>query len=315
MLTSALSIQGFFRPLKHRVYSRKPRINLMTLIAGFRHSSGVLLCSDTQMEGATIKTRGPKICTGEFPVGRVAFAFAGNARNAQAAIDACSRRLRAIQPGEDVFSKVEQVLEIQYRRLVYHPDVRDDNDSLHYCLLLSIWLRDRNRTFLWASDDVVLFEPTSDHICFGSGFEIGRYVTDPVFNRDMSEEETLFLAAYMMARVSDNAQGIGGMSHYISIHHDGSQSPIIGVELNETLKERAKGWDAVAARLLINSAVQDRAKALAALQDFTIMHQDASVFWRLVTSDPTISQYLQSTKASASHPPPSPESPGGTDES
>ena len=188
----------------------------------------------------TIKTRESKIGKGEFPGGRIAFTFTGHARKAQSAIDACTSRLRNPKSGDDVFAALEQVLEVQYRRLVHKDPGYGKDGSLDYWLILSVWIELRNRTFLWATSNVSLYEPTADYSFAGIGLELGYYIATPAFNSEMSEEETLFLAVYMMARVSDNAHGVGGMSHYLSMHHDGSESPIMGVELTRLSKTRLK---------------------------------------------------------------------------
>ena len=91
----------------------------MTLIAGFRFDRGVLLCSDTQMEGAVMKTNAPKMNIVDFAGGRIAFAFAGHAKKAQAAIQACSLRLNSLKGDDDVLIALGQTLDIQYRRLVH----------------------------------------------------------------------------------------------------------------------------------------------------------------------------------------------------
>jgi hypothetical protein len=307
----------FGPPLKHSVYPRRARVKLMTLIAGFRFNNGVLLCSDTQMEGAVIKTHGPKICTGEFPGGSFAIAYAGHAGKAQAAIDACARRLSHVKPGEDVHAALQSTVEAQYRKLVHKDPSYPNDHSLYYCLMFAIWVRDRSHTFLFVADDVALVESPSDNICRGVGLELGHYITDPIFARTMDVEQTLFLAVYMMARASSVIQGIGGMSHYAALNDDGTQSPVMGVELDEGLKENAKGWDVSGMKALMEVALKGNpARQVISVRDFSMMRINAILFWQTFThGDPTISQYLQSTKASASHPPPSQESPGGTGES
>src|ERR1019366_5677717 len=130
-------------------------------------------------------------------------------------------------------------------------------------------------------------------------------------------EQTLFLAVYMMARASSVIQGIGGMSHYVALNDDGAQSPVMGVELDEGLKGNAKGWDVSGMKALMEVALKGNpARQAISVKDFSLMRINAILFWQTFThGDPTISQYLQSTKASASPPRPSPESPEGTDES
>jgi hypothetical protein len=183
--------------------------------------------------------------------------------------------------------------------------------------MFAIWVQDRARTFLFVADDVALVESPSDNLCRGIGLELGHYITDPIFARTANVEETLFLAVYMMARASSVIQGIGGMSHYLALNDDGTQSPIMGVELDEGLKDRAKGWDVSGMKALIEVATKGNpARQAISVRDFCLGRISAIQFWQMfIHGDPTISQYLQSTKASASPRPPSPESHGGSGES
>lgn len=167
------------------------------------------------------------------------------------------------------------------------------------------------------TDDVTLTEPQGDSVCAGTGLELGHYIIDPIFGRSMDVEETLFLSVYMMARASSVIQGIGGMSHYVALNDDGIQSPVMGVELDEGLKERAKGWDVSGMKALIEVATKGNpARQAMSVRDFCLSRISSIQFWQMfIYGDPTISQYLQSTKAASAPPPPSSESSGETDES
>ena len=116
---------------------------------------------------------------------------------------------------------------------------------------------------------------------------------------------------------SFSGAGNRGMSHYIALNDDGTQSPVMGVELGEGIKEQAKGWDASGMKALIEIATKGNpARQAISVRDFSLMRINAIQFWQWFTnSDQAVSQYLQSTKASASRQQPSPESPGGTGES
>ena len=153
----------------------------MTLIAGFRFNNGVLLCSDTQLEGAVMKTNGPKMNIINFAGGTVAFTFAGHSKKAQSAIQSCARRLLVLKDGDDAFGALEQVLEVQYRRLVHNDPEYQKDPGIHYWLVIAAWIRGRNRSYLWMTDDVTLTEVQGDVICAGVGLELGHYIADPVF--------------------------------------------------------------------------------------------------------------------------------------
>ena len=278
----------------------------MTLVAGFRFNDGVLLCSDTQMEGYTIKTHGPKLCQADFPGGHVSITFAGNARKAESAISACVRRLRMLGPHDDVFSALETVVEKQYRKLVHQDPEIKTNEWLHYWLTFAIWVERDKRVYLWTTNDVALNEPTVDFVCHGVGLELAHYIIDPLFGHEMTEEEAFFLAVYMMCRASDNVQGIGGNAHFLSVRHNGEKSPVMGIELSDVMKYTAKGWDAVSGRLLLASALNQTQNKPELLHQFNAIHAAAADFWNFFTTrDPAVARYLRSPKADPLPRPPS----------
>ena len=65
----------------------------MTMIAGFRVQDGILLCSDTEWSGGTVKLYDSKIFTHPFQGGLVSFAVAGNEGNAKMVIQDCQDAL------------------------------------------------------------------------------------------------------------------------------------------------------------------------------------------------------------------------------
>ena len=87
----------------------------MTIVAGFVHRDGVLLCADTQMESGAALTHAPKIGAFDFAGGKVAIAFAGNTRSAEVTIQKLAKVLRRLDGHEDVIAEFEGVLDTVIR--------------------------------------------------------------------------------------------------------------------------------------------------------------------------------------------------------
>jgi 20S proteasome alpha/beta subunit len=188
----------------------------MTIAAGFVHKDGVLLCSDTQQEGGAIKIHSPKIGVFNCPGGKLGFALAGNVRFAISTIQTCAQQLRQTEASNTI-SVLEAVLDREYRRLVYqHPDYGKD-ESIPYWLLISFWSSQSNTTSLFMTEGHALVSSFESFQAIGSGFELATVLARPFIYDEMKEEESLILAAYVLARVKDNVPGCGGDSQFVSM--------------------------------------------------------------------------------------------------
>jgi 20S proteasome alpha/beta subunit len=88
----------------------------MSIAAGFVHRGGVLLCADTELTAGIRKLQASKIFHFESALGRFAFAFAGNVRNAVATLQKVEAKVNRSR--RNAMSVVEHVLDIEYKRLV-----------------------------------------------------------------------------------------------------------------------------------------------------------------------------------------------------
>jgi hypothetical protein len=123
-------------PSVRRLAERK-HIDSMSIAAGFLHGGGVLLCADTEHSTSDMKIHAPKIGYFECPLGKVGYAYAGNAALALACIQKCQRRLQSVAPDE-AFSELERTLDKEYRRNVFsHPNLVYE-PTLHYQFLIAI---------------------------------------------------------------------------------------------------------------------------------------------------------------------------------
>jgi 20S proteasome alpha/beta subunit len=90
----------------------------MTIAAGLLCRDGVILCADTEYTGSQHKSQDSKIDNFGFPGGKIAYAFAGHEENARAAIDKLQRELFANQFPPSVRDVIDRVVDRQYRKNV-----------------------------------------------------------------------------------------------------------------------------------------------------------------------------------------------------
>jgi hypothetical protein len=193
----------------------------MTIAAGFVHSEGVMLCSDTQFEAGASKTYGTKLGFFNCPGGNIAYAFAGNASFAMSAIQKCEEKLKST-PAGDTICQIEKTLDREYRRVVYgHPDHTSDW-TLPYVFLIALQ-RPGRRCSLFAIEQTAM-RSVPDSECIGVGKDFATYLVKPDWSSalaSMTEYEALLLAASTLARVKAHVSGCGGTSQFIMMRNDG----------------------------------------------------------------------------------------------
>jgi hypothetical protein len=160
----------------------------MTIAAGFMHQSGIILCSDTQQEGGSTKYHGPKTGIIDIPYGKIAFAFAGHADFAITAIQTCAARLKSVPPG-DTIQTLSEVIESEYRRLVFnHPDYSTDR-SLSYWLLIALWQKATCSCSLWVTQEHSLHSSFEPFRAVGIGMDLANVLVRPFETDRLSELE------------------------------------------------------------------------------------------------------------------------------
>ena len=287
-------------PLRLKVrYDRR-----MTIAAGFMHTDGVLLCSDTQMEGGAIKFQAPKIGMFECVGGKLAFAIAGNVDFAISAVQKISDHVKDLD-AELVIPELEVVHEREYRRTVFeHPKYKSQADTLAYSLLVSFWSRSRNLVFLFMTHEHIV------HACYGSefigiGFELANVLTRPFYSDPLSEHDTLMLAAYTLAQVKNNVPGCGGASMYVSMRHDGTATPVTSIMVDQ-IEHVAAPYDKATRTLLFAMAGDNDDRLNKELEEFAKHSRELSEQWRKIReATPAIALYRRLTTAGSTPEPPS----------
>jgi hypothetical protein len=191
----------------------------MTIAAGFVCNNGVLLCTDTQHTAYPLKYDAVKSEDFDFPGGKLAFAYAGNTNFALSAIQKCQRHMKAKKRLSDPLAEVEGVLEKEYQRTVLrHPD-RNTDGSIHYWLLLALWLPSSG-VKLYATHQNSLHE-VKGYECIGSGQYLAQYLIEPAYVSGMDDWKAMVTASHALAAAKNHVDGCGGMSILIFIKKDG----------------------------------------------------------------------------------------------
>jgi hypothetical protein len=190
----------------------------MTIAAGFIHSEGVLLASDTLHEGPGYKFYDPKLRHCNCPAGKVAFAYAGNTRAALAAIRKHDRALEGFSGS--IGTKLERLHTYEYTQKILNDPAQAYDSNFHYDLLIAV--RPKGRPVELYLTSRLSFTPVNTFECIGIGEALARYIIRPVFSTGMEQSTVVHIAAYALAAVKDNVQGCGGSTRMLSIHHDGT---------------------------------------------------------------------------------------------
>ena len=280
----------------------------MTIAAGFVHSDGILLCSDSQMESMLGKTEGPKIGVFDFAGGKVAIAFAGHKENALNAVQKCAKTLKRLGEHEDAIAELESTLDTAYQRLVYRdPKYKtSEENNIGYSLLIAFWSKRDNRASLFATEGVALNGVTTPCECRGIGRDLANYIVGPLASETLSEQQALVLAAYVLGRVKYGVPGCGGVSQFVSLRNDGIVVSVTDLVLDE-VDRISRIFDTESQHLLFTMANPDQAQFETQLDAFVASMREIRRYWVTFQSNVTSSKYQRLTTTDQSSQPPSRE--------
>jgi hypothetical protein len=273
----------------------------MTLAAAFIHDSGILLCSDTQMETGTSKSHAPKIGKFEYPGGKIAIAFAGNANNARTTIEKCARVIGKMGEDADVLGEIESIIDAQYRRLVYrHPKYgKAEEFNLHYWLTFAWWRKRDSKTYLLANDQVNFNWAAVRCHCTGIGKDLADYLAEPLFEGNsptLTEESAFILGAYVLARVKDAVPAVGGASQFLSVRNTGEFSEDVEIVLYD-LERIAKSFEVESRKLLFTMAADKQEDFEGQLRGFSLTAEKMRSYWSAMKgSKSAIARFLESSR-------------------
>ena len=206
----------------------------LTIAAGFTFSDGILICADSEVSDSLAKFKESKIRT--VTIGnnetKLIFAFAGTVPYVKRAIEYCWKGIGEIPAGErtndSIRDRIEERLDQFHQKFVYpHPQYKYDPGAIAQ-LLIGVWPRCTGRPTLYVTYEGVVNE-VSEYDAIGTGSYFARYTCANLWQRNMSLQRAILLAAHMLQQTKNNVPGCGKSSAIIYLQVGGvleSASPI-----------------------------------------------------------------------------------------
>jgi 20S proteasome alpha/beta subunit len=235
-----------FDPKPSYPWNLKAKKNPMTITAGYKVESGILLSADTMYTGG-MKLYATKIKTTSLDGGKVAFALAGSEDCSLMLIQACEKALFRSSYNNPSIEQLEEVISSTLGRLFRKHDLQDHDAQF----LIAVWTVKDGLRLLSTRKGIVV--ERDRYYCNGSGEYLANYLIEPAFRVDMSLREVIILATQTLAAVKAHDDGCGGQSELIVLQPDGSLSPVAHEEIITSEKNIA-GFETYARRLMFDFA-------------------------------------------------------------
>jgi 20S proteasome alpha/beta subunit len=198
----------------------------MTIAAGFVATDGILLCADTLYTDGVTKFHGEKI----FPWAKngavVCFAVSGSATIAKMAVDDCKAALNQLNSEQcspsGIFDTIRIVVKYVQEQYVDSRPIEDRENSRFY-MLVAIHAQSEPAR-LYSSSDAAM-APVNTYDCIGAGRQLGLYIIEPSYAREMTVDELTILASHALAAAKERVDGVGGRSQFWTIR-DGTVSEV-----------------------------------------------------------------------------------------
>ncbi len=204
----------------------------MTIAVGLVHREGVLLCADTELTGQASKSYAAKVRHFECKWGRIGIAYAGNEDNAAVVSEKLEKALKSLRI-KDTLPKIEEIVEVQYRRLVY----RNPNpNNADYALLLVLRPKGKQASLYVTSEIAV--RAINTYRIIGIGDALGEQLIEPGFGMGGTSEAALLLAVNAITLVKRRVSFCGGPSMYLDLRNDGTFHEWYG----DPFLERLEKW-------------------------------------------------------------------------
>jgi 20S proteasome alpha/beta subunit len=258
----------------------------MTVAAGFRFAGGVLLCADTEITGAKLKTRGTKIFPYEFSrsKNKIIFTFSGDVASSKMCIQQIARSVAASP--DDTEDKVFAILASQLhdfhdKYIFKHPHYGYSTGP-EVNLIIAVWSAGDKRLTLYESleDKLTEVSELKPFAITGSGGEFASYIAKPLVPHEgMKMTDLVTVAVYALKEAKDNAPGCGKSSELITIT-DGGEIGNIGWLQSSYVESFAKGFEMGVKHLFVETCdlntpetqVQERFNSLWAIIQATREH-------------------------------------------
>jgi len=308
----------------------------MTIVAGFHTDSGILICTDSEYSGTGVTV--PKRKTFDLTLSDIlscVFAFSGNADLALPVIQRSIHELsgvewRSIPSHRDVANAVKDIVDEEYQRHVKHP-VENTTDTA-YQLLFGVWTQRDNCGLYSTWRGAVQQHPF--YYCIGQSW-LGDLLLPPLVHFGSNVEWARILGTYIVMQAKRRADGCGGPTQIATLRTNGVIEYVGLSETEKTERALAEMFQQFNSSLFATASEDEeefcihlaafvRGMLFARLDlgkisipDMNDVNADVA---RLILQNPPspkkrASRRPRLTTADPLPPPPSRESPGGSDES
>jgi 20S proteasome alpha/beta subunit len=197
-------------PKSNRLPKRKP----VTFILGLKCNDGLVLCSDSLEADGVIKKNVKKLFNYENP-GEWGVAFGCSGSSA-----ACSNfgdRLLEHLQSEKAFNRrsMEKTIEahIQYFSKEYPAEKLQ--------MVIGVYNTKPSEIRLYgAHTDTECLSVQSDYACAGMDVSLARFLLDSIFTDDVTVEDGMYLASFIMHVMKEKADGVGGPTQLLHFRVD-----------------------------------------------------------------------------------------------
>jgi 20S proteasome alpha/beta subunit len=323
MLPSSIHKKTFPPPLKHPQYAKS-----VTIAAGFFVKDGIVVCADRELGGPS-KTYEKKIEVGiQCSYGAVVFSYSAyDSGVACAAIRKCSNELTggwgALHSITQVADLIEETVCKEYQA---HVTARDPNAA--YNLLIAIsW---KGKLGIYSTVGGGAIRSHAERCCIGGGTDIALYLVGDMVKPVTHPDVATRILSYVLAETRKYTPGVGGPTDMYVLRGDGSLREIsdqdirnaelfVGVffrKCQDLMIPFIAGTDSQ-----LDHFLEEFIKAVKSLRQFGLlddygrMIRDKRGTAIVMPMGEVISPNPQSTTGDPSPQPPSPEIPGGSDES
>jgi hypothetical protein len=195
----------------------------MTIVAGFVHENGVLICSDTLLANSTNAKYGAKIFPVLFNDGRALIGFSGPEVFAQGAIEQIQRSLSTHTGSPRAMSEIVE----HARRNWFRAYKKIHPKSTEYLsgeqIVAAFWSAKEARVVLYRSSGESFSESPEHAECIGAGDVLGQYlIGSSAAGPSHNEREIFERAVQVLASVKAYMpQSVGGRLVAATLTHKG----------------------------------------------------------------------------------------------
>jgi 20S proteasome alpha/beta subunit len=210
------------RPLKHLGYPFESEVD-MTLIAGFRHSDGILMCADTLVGGGRLSSNDAKMVGYRTIDGAVLFGCAGDIAMADAAIQECEPALDRYsgkpRTKAEMLGQLKKTLGQAYKTHIIENNFIYTND---YAILIVIY-SERDGLDLYETARTQIRRCRKSYQCIGAGDVAANLsIRQTGYDATHGYESAVMIATTAMAKSKKHHRdSVAGNSILLNIEVDG----------------------------------------------------------------------------------------------